>query len=457
MPPTLVTVAAIAVFAATYIVMALGRAPGLRMDRAGAALAGAAAMYGLGVLSGEEVFAAIDHHTIVLLLGMMIVTANLKLAGAFDLVGEALAARVARPLPLLAAVTVSTGVLSAFLVNDTVCLVMTPLVVTLVLKLGRDPAPYAIAVATASNVGSVATITGNPQNMIIGSLSKIPYVDFAAALAPVALIGLALVVVAVALSFRSEFFGNAAALPPSPLRGGVGGGGGSGKSSRGDAVLRATSALDSKPPPPSPSPQGEGSGNVPHVARAVRIHKPLVAKSLLVTAAMIAAFFAGVPVATAAIVGGGALLITRRVKPERIWREIDWPLLVMFCGLFVVTAALRKIALTPDVLAFVDSLPLGEPAALTLVSAGLSNIVSNVPAVLVLQPIVERLADPERAWLVTAMSSTLAGNLTLVGSVANLIVAERARALGVEVGFWPYLKVGLPLTLATLALGLAFV
>jgi Na+/H+ antiporter NhaD/arsenite permease-like protein len=414
LPSTLVTVAAIAVFAATYLVMALGRAPGLRMDRAGAALAGAAAMYGLGILSGEEVFAAIDHHTIVLLLGMMIVTANLKLAGAFDLVGEALAARVARPLPLLTAVTVSTGVLSAFLVNDTVCLVMTPLVVTLVLKLGRDPVPYAIAVATASNVGSVATITGNPQNMIIGSLSKIPYVDFAAALAPVALIGLALVVVAVALSFRSEFFGTAAALP-APV------------------------------------------ADVPHFARAVRIHKPLVAKSLLVTAAMIAAFFAGLPVATAAIIGGGLLLVTRRVKPERIWREIDWPLLVMFCGLFVVTAALRKIALTPDVLAFVDRLPLGEPAALTLVSAGLSNIVSNVPAVLVLQPIVERLADPERAWLVTAMSSTLAGNLTLVGSVANLIVAERARAFGVEVGFWPYLKVGLPLTLATLALGLAFV
>lgn len=414
MPSTLVTVAAIAVFAATYLVMALGRAPGLRMDRAGAALAGAAAMYGLGVLSGEEVFAAIDRHTIVLLLGMMIVTANLKLAGAFDLVGEALAARVARPLPLLAAVTVSTGVLSAFLVNDTVCLVMTPLVVTLVLTLRRDPVPYAIAVATASNVGSVATITGNPQNMIIGSLSKIPYVDFAAALAPVALIGLALVVVTVALVFRSEFFGNAVALS-SPI------------------------------------------AHVPHVGRAVRIHKALVAKSLLVTAAMIAAFFAGVPVATAAIIGGGALLITRRLKPERIWREIDWPLLVMFCGLFVVTAALRKIALTPDVLAFVDRLPLGEPAALTLVSAGLSNIVSNVPAVLVLQPVVERLADPERAWLVTAMSSTLAGNLTLVGSVANLIVAERARALGVEVGFWPYLKVGLPLTLATLAVGLAFV
>lgn len=172
---------------------------------------------------------------------------------------------------------------------------------------------------------------------------------------------------------------------------------------------------------------------------------------------MIAAFFAGAPVAGAAIVGAGVLLVTRRLKPARIWREIDFPLLVMFCGLFVVTAALRKIAMTPDVLAVVDGLPLDAPAPLTLVSAALSNIVSNVPAVLVLQPIVERLTDPERAWLVVAMSSTLAGNLTLVGSVANLIVAERARALGVHVGFWPYLKVGAPLTLATLAVGLAFV
>nr|WP_261401210.1 SLC13 family permease [Chenggangzhangella methanolivorans] len=148
MNPTFVTVAAVAVFAATYLVMAIGRAPGLRMDRAGAALAGAAFMAALGVLDADEIFAAIDHHTIALLLGMMIVAANLKLAGAFDLAGEALARRAARPLPLLVAVTVSTGVLSAFLVNDTICLVMTPLVVTLALKLRRDPVPYAIAVAT---------------------------------------------------------------------------------------------------------------------------------------------------------------------------------------------------------------------------------------------------------------------------------------------------------------------
>lgn len=415
---TLVDAAAVAVFAATYLVMALGRAPGLRIDRAGAALAGAAFMFALGVLNAEEVFKAIDHHTIVLLLGMMIVVANLRLAGAFDLVGEAMARRVARPLPLLVAVTVSTGVLSAFLVNDTVCLVMTPLVVELALKLKRDPVPYAIAIATASNVGSVATITGNPQNMIIGSLSKIPYVDFAAALAPVAAIGLALVVVFVALVFRSEFFGSGAAVSSAQASAG------------GDVALRH---------------------------ERVRIHKGLVTKSLVVTVAMIAAFFAGVSVSTAAIVGAGVLLVTRRVKPERIWREVDWPLLVMFCGLFVVTAALRKIAMTPDVLAWIDALPLNEPVPLTLASAALSNIVSNVPAVLVLEPIVERLQDPTRAWLVVAMSSTLAGNLTLVGSIANLIVAERARAFGVEVGFWPYLKVGLPLTVATLAVGLFFV
>ncbi|MGA0533110.1 SLC13 family permease [Hansschlegelia sp. KR7-227] len=403
------SLAALAIFVAVYWVMAFGRAPLLRVDRAGAALAGAAFMVALGVLTREEALAAVDVDTIVLLTGMMIVAANLRLAGVFELIGALIAAHVRRPLTLLAAVVVASGVLSAVLVNDTICLVLTPFVVGLTLRLRRDPVPYAIAVATASNVGSVATITGNPQNMIIGSLSGIPYASFAAALAPAAAGGLVLVIVAVALAFRREFFDGA--------------------------------RFDGFAADPS----------------APALHAALVAKSLAVTLAMIAAFFLGFQIATAAIAAGAALLLTRRIKPARVWREIDWPLLVMFAGLFVVTAALKKLALTPDALDRIALLPLDGPLPLTLVTAALSNLVSNVPAVLALEPIVARLADPTRAWLIVAMASTLAGNLTLVGSVANLIVAERARALGVEVGFWPYLKVGAPLTVATLALGLLLV
>ncbi len=163
-------------------------------------------MVATGVLSLEEAYRAVDFNTIVLLLGMMIVVANLRLSGFFRVIARWIAAHVRRPITLLGMVILSSGVLSAFLVNDTICLVMTPLVLELVTRLKRNPVPYLLAIATASNVGSVATITGNPQNIMIGSLSGIPYGDFAAALVPVAAIGLMIASVLIALSHRREFF-----------------------------------------------------------------------------------------------------------------------------------------------------------------------------------------------------------------------------------------------------------
>jgi Na+/H+ antiporter NhaD/arsenite permease-like protein len=158
-------------------------------------------------------------------------------------------------------------------------------------------------------------------------------------------------------------------------------------------------------------------------------------------------------VAEAAIIGGALLLVTRAVKPRKVYREIDGSLLLMFAGLFVVVAAAEKTLLTPEMLAAVRGLRLDHVVVLTAVTAVLSNIISNVPAVLALKPFVMALADQQHIWLVIAMSSTLAGNLTLVGSVANLIVAERARAKGVEISFWTYSAAGIPLTLVTLVIG----
>ena len=196
---------AIAVFIATYLFIAVGKLPGYHLDRAGAALLGACLMVWLGVLTLDEAFAAIDFDTIALLLGMMIVVANLRLSGFFQLVNEWVVLRARYPLVLLSAIVFLAGVLSAFLVNDTICLVMTPLVLDVTLRLKRNPVPYLLAVALASNVGSVATITGNPQNMIVGSLSRIHYGAFTLALAPVAVAGLFMVVVMIALIYRSEF------------------------------------------------------------------------------------------------------------------------------------------------------------------------------------------------------------------------------------------------------------
>jgi Na+/H+ antiporter NhaD/arsenite permease-like protein len=402
MPQTTIA-AAWLIFIATYAVVALGKIPVYRIDRAGAALLGGSLMVAAGVLSLEEAYRAVDFNTIVLLLGMMIVVANLRLSGFFRVITHWIAAYVRRPITLLGMVIFSSGVLSAFLVNDTICLVMTPLVLELVTRLKRNPIPYLLGIATASNIGSVATITGNPQNIIIGSISSIPYSTFATALAPVAVVGLVISFVLIALSYRSEFFA-------------------------GDHLEK--------------------------ISAPTRYYGPLLIKSIFVLAVMVVLFFFGQPVAKVAIVGGAFLLLTRRVRPEKIYFEIDWPLLVMFVGLFVVVGGLEKVAITPNVSAAIGRQHLDNSVILAGVTAVLSNVVSNVPAVLLLKSFVPNLQDPQRAWLVVAMAATLAGNFTLVGSVANLIVAQRAKARGVEFDFWTYFKVGAPLTVLTIAFAL---
>jgi Na+/H+ antiporter NhaD/arsenite permease-like protein len=398
------TITAVAIFAATYLVIAIGKLPGYRLDRAGAALLGASLMVGLGILSLEDAYRAVDWNTITLLLGMMIVVANLRLSGFFRLVNAWVIVRARYPLALLATVVMVTGLLSAFLVNDAICLVMTPLVLDVVTRLKRDPIPYLLAIAMASNVGSIATITGNPQNMIIGSVSDIPYATFAAALSPVAAVSLVLTIAMIALIYRHEF------------------------------LTRERFSIE--------------------MTKPARYNGPIVIKSLVVTAAMVILFFAGQPVAKVAIIGGALMLLTRSVKAHKVYLEIDWPLLVMFVGLFIVVAGIERTVLTADVIAAVGRLHLETAWILSAVTAVLSNIVSNVPAVLVLKPFVANWNDPQRAWLVIAMASTLAGNFTLVGSVANLIVAQRAQKEGVTIRFLAYFKVGAPLTVLTILLGI---
>jgi Na+/H+ antiporter NhaD/arsenite permease-like protein len=403
--PDLTSTIAVAIFAATYVILTLGKIPVYRIDRAGAALLGGSLMVGFGIMTVDEAYKAIDFNTLVLLLGMMIVVANLRVSGFFRLVNAWIAAHVRRPLGLLLAVVLVSGFLSAFLVNDAICLVMTPLVLDVVARLKRNPIPYLLAIAMASNIGSLATITGNPQNIIIGSLSGIPYAHFTAALAPVAAFGLAVALVLIVLVYRREFLTR--------------------------EVFKAETI-------------------------GVHYHAPLLIKTVLVVAVMVVLFFVGQPVAKVAIVGGAFLLLTRRVSPNKIYREIDWPLLVMFAGLFVVVAGLEKTVIAPNLPALLAGLHLGNTIWLASVTAVLSNIVNNVPAVLVLKPFVGELSDPQRAWLIVAMASTLAGNFALVGSVANLIVAQQAKARGVDLNFWPYFVIGAPLTVVTIAAGLVW-
>jgi Na+/H+ antiporter NhaD/arsenite permease-like protein len=397
--------AAILIFALTYFVLAIGRFPGFRIDRTGAAIIGASLMVGVNALSLEDAHQAINFDTIILLFGMMIVVANLQLSGFFSLVAQRIVEHAGSPVLLLIAIVAIAGFFSAFFVNDTMCLVLTPLVLEIAETLRRNPVPYLLVVALASNIGSVATIPGNPQNMMIGSFSGISYRQFLACLGPVALAGLVLAVIVIYLAYRREF---------------------------------------------------AAAENVTVVERIVSVDRGLMWKSIAASLGMIVMFFVGWPVPKVAVVTGALLLITRRVDPEKIYRGIDWSLLVMFVGLFVVIGGIEKTSYQADLAAFAGRLGLENVLVLSGFTALLSNLVSNAPAVLVFKPLVVHLANPTRAWLTLAMSSTLAGNLTVVGSVANLIVIQQARQR-VRIGFWEYFRVGAPLAVLTILLGAAWI
>ncbi len=393
---------ALVAFAGTYLGLALGRLPIFRVDRTGVAIIGGAIVVVSEVVPWDRAVAAVDAHTLVLLFGMMIVAAYLRLSGFFRLVTYAAVRRAHTPVGLLALVMVAAGVLSALFVNDVVCLVMAPIVLDLARQLRLPPPPYLIALATAANVGSVATLTGNPQNMLVGSFSGIGYRTFLLHEAPVAVIGLALVFLVIWLGYRR---GLPAALPAGDLE------------------------------------------------DRFAVHHALMVKTIAAVSVMLVAFLAGVPIALVAIGGAAYCLLTRGVNPEKVYREIDWGLLVLFTGLFVVIAGVEASGLTAELLDLASVIGLHRPAALTAVTAVLSNLVSNVPAVLLFKTLIPTFGEPTRAWLLLAMASTFAGNLTIMGSVANLIVMEQARGAGIRIGFVEYSRVGVPITLLTLLVG----
>lgn len=418
-------------FALTYLGLALGKIPGLRVDRAGIALVGATLMLVTGLLSLEQAISpeSIDFKTLILLFGMMVVVGFLRLSGFFQCLTSWALSRIQSPLGLLAVTITLSGVLSAFLINDIVCLALTPLVLHLARKLRLDPVPHLIALATAANIGSTGTITGNPQNIYIGSHSGISYLRFAARLAPIAALGLVVNFLMVAFIYRHRLL---------PAKG----------------IKLLDWAEDSRS---TNGRQANGrKSNGENVARS-RAHRWLQKKSVTIALITVGLFFTGLPLELIAL-GAAAVLLLGRVKPEKVYRQIDWSLLVMFAGLFVVVHAFQVHVVSRWQMDQWDELlnhPVGQ---LSLVSAALSNLVSNVPAVLLLEPVLQAVpsASRETAWLALAMSSTLAGNLTVLGSVANLIVVENARREGITVSFWDYCKVGVPVTILTLALGIVW-
>jgi len=394
-----------------FIGIASGKFPRLAMNRASIALTAAVLLVVLGGLTTQEALTAVDTETLALLLAMMIIVANLRVSGFFLIAGGRILSIARSPRMLLAIVVGASGLLSALFLNDTICLMFTPLVAEVARRSERDGRPYLIALATSANAGSCATSIGNPQNMLIAAQSGIPFGTFVLALGLPSLIAMVLSYGTTVLMFPSEF----------------------------------KSGLSLRP----------GAYHVPRNDEATHteVSPALMYKSLVAAGLLLVLLLAGVRTSHAALVAASFLLVTRRIHPERIFAEVDFTLLVFFSGLFVLTAAVARTDAFNGAMQWLMPY-LRRPGALFASSVVVaSNLVSNVPAVMLLSPIARAMADPRPAWLMLAMASTFAGNLTLLGSVANLIVAEQGQRWGVRVGFMDYLKVGLPVTLLSVGIG----
>jgi Na+/H+ antiporter NhaD/arsenite permease-like protein len=400
-----VTTLILLVFAAVYLGMAVGRWPGLKVDRTGIALLGAIVLYGAGAVSGPVVLDAIDFPTLVVLFGLMILSAQFAACGFYDWCSARIAGSDASPAALLAITVVTSGVLSAVLANDVVVFAMTPMLCAALARRGLDPRPFVIGLAGGANAGSAATIIGNPQNILIGEVGHLEFWAFLAACAPPALAGLACVHLVIWWRWRKRFEVTA-----------------------------------------------NRSGDLP----AAALDRVGLAKASFATLLLLALFATPLPHVEGVLLVAGYLLISRRLATRTMLGLVDWHLLVLFGGLFVVTEALTVTGLPDRAMAWLaaSGLDAGSLAVLTPLTLLGANTIGNVPLVVLLLAVFPTLS--EGAYYALAVLSTLAGNLLVVGSLANIIAVERARDAGVRLSFAEHARCGVPITLLSLLLALAW-
>ena len=400
-------VKALAIFVASYAIIVAGERSPRKLDRPAAGLLGGLLMVLCGVLTRAEAIRAVDFPTLALLFGMMVVIHYANESGLLDALGHRVLDPTASPHRLLWTVCLASGILSALFVNDTICLLLTPLLLSASRRSGIAARPLLMGLATSSNIGSVMTLTGNPQNMLIGQFSGWGWTAFALRMVPLGLVCLLLNTLLLSRFYRGEL---AAAAP----------------------------SLEGTQPAPIPW------------------NRKLATKTLVVLGGLLLLFLAGMPMDLAALTAAGVMLVLANRPPEEAFAAVDWSLLLFFAGLFIVVEGVTK---TQGVLiAHVLPLVTGDPGStlqlgkFSLASILASNIFSNVPFVMLLRDGLTHLPHAKLQWLLLAMSSTFAGNLTLVGSVANLIVAQRSRA---ECPLSPleFLRVGVPSTILCTGVG----
>lgn len=394
-------VPSLVIFVLVYVGMILGGLPGLALDRTGVALLGAIAMVAAGGVRLDDVWRAVDMPTLYLLFALMVLSAQFRLAGFYSALVRRLGRRQTTPHALLGLVLLAAGGLSAVLTNDVVCLAMTPVLVEVCGRRNLNPVPFLLGLACASNVGSAATLIGNPQNILIGQTLQLTFGRFLLDAGIPALLGLGATWLILIAQYRGRW-------------------------TKESGVAIALQA-------PAFSPWQ-------------------TAKAIGVTVALIGLFLFETPWPREgiALVFAGVLLLSRRMATREMLSLVDWHLLVLFIGLFVVNRALvasgaLELGLATMRHAGVDP---SSPAWLFTIAALFSNIVSNVPATMLLLP----AATHPFAGPVLALSGTFAGNLILVGSIANIIVATSAKPMGVDIGFGVHARTGVPVTLATLAI-----
>jgi Na+/H+ antiporter NhaD/arsenite permease-like protein len=404
---TATQIAALIIFTITYTGIIFTRLPGINVDRPSSAFFGAVAMVVFGVLSFEQAIAAVDFNTIALLMGMMVIIITLEMDGFFSLIARRSVSLAGDQKRLLWIVVFATGISSAFLVNDAVVLLFTPVIIAICRSSRIDPLPFLIAEILASNAGSAMTMTGNPQNMLIGIRSGMAYGAFMLYLLPVSFLSMIVIVAVVRLVYAGHF-----------------------------AQYQQVSLTEN-----------DFTYNISSMKTSVPVF-------LMVLALFFFSRSLGLSLPVIALAGASLTLIFGRIKPSLVIKEVDWVLRVFFASLFIVVHAFEHSGWMDVSLlaAYLEPVEQGI-AAIHALSLALSQIISNVPLVVALLPVMEQKGST-LLWLSLASGSTLAGNATIIGAMANLIVIESARKHGVSIGFIEFLKAGIPVTVITLILSM---
>ncbi len=395
------------VFVLTYLGMALGRVPGLKLDRTGIALVGLVVLLVSGAITLDQAGAVLDMPTLLLLFGLMILSAQFQAAGVYSAAAYRVASASGGGARLLLLTIVSAGLLSAVLANDIVVFAMAPVIAQGVRARGLDPRPFLLGLAGGANAGSVMTLIGNPQNILIGQRGELDFWHYAAVAVGPGLISMGFSWLFIRWLWRRE--------------------------------------LDHRPE--SLQPAGVG----------LSVDRWQSLKGVAAVAALLVLFSTPLPREIGALAVAGLLLTSRRLSSRHMIQAVDWHLLVLFACLFVITDCFAATRLTADGVDWLTELQLLPDQMSVLAPATLiaSNTIGNVPATMVFLSLWP-FGDPGPLYGL-AILSTLAGNFLLVGSLANIIMVERAALPGpdgqpgIRVSFADFARAGIPMTLASLA------